>query len=214
MTNQDEGPQHEQVRMTKGVKVQTWRRGCWGLGIGMQPFCEQGKKDEFPNKTLNQAWQRWWQRCFLSFTSVTSSLYFQSLGYRAALPKSTTSAKWKARINETRLAEGSQSRAVLILILLEMSQNTDWPDVAASGVVGRLPATEPSILMGSAYYDAAIPTRLECDPFDYALISPPMECQSIPIDFYKTWIFMLLRIKSLFCITWCHYQNSYKLWMS
>ena len=118
---------------------------------------------------------------------MTSSLYFQSLGYRAALPKSTTSAKRKARINETRLAEVSQSRAVLILILLEMSQNTaDRPDVAASGLVGRLPATEPSILMGSAYYDAAIPIRLECDPFDYALISPPMECQSIPIDFYKT----------------------------
>ena len=64
-----------------------------------------------------------------------------------------------------------------------MSQNTDWPDVAASGLVGRLPAIEPSILMGSAYYDAAIPIRLECDPFDYALISHPMECQSIPIDF-------------------------------
>ena len=48
-----------------------------------------------------------------------------------------------------------------------MSQNTaDRPDVAASGLVGRLPATEPSIPMGSAYYDAAIPTRLECDPFD------------------------------------------------
>ena len=43
--------------------------------------------------------------------------------------------------------------------------NTDWPDVAASGLVGRLPATEPSILMGSAYYDAAIPNRLEYDPF-------------------------------------------------
>ena len=67
-----------------------------------------------------------------------------------------------------------------------MSQNTaDRPDVAASGLVGRLPATEPSIPMGSAYYDAAIPTRLECDPFDYALINPPMDCQSILIDFYK-----------------------------
>ena len=69
MTNENEGPQHEQVRMTIGDKVQTWRRGCWGLGIGMQPFGKQGEKDEFPNKTLNQAWQR----CFLSFTSALCS---------------------------------------------------------------------------------------------------------------------------------------------
>ena len=66
-----------------------------------------------------------------------------------------------------RALQKDHCRAVLILILLEMSQNTaDWPDVAACGLVGRLPATEPSILMGSAYYDAAIPIRLECDPFD------------------------------------------------
>lgn len=215
MTNENEGPQHEQVRMTIGDKVQTWRRGCWGLGIGMQLFCEQGEKDEFSKKTLNQAWQIWWQRCFLSFTSVVSSLCFKSLGYKSSLTQKHHSAKWKARINETRLVEGSLSRAVLILILLEMSQNTDWPDVAASGLVGRLPATEPSILMGSAYYDAAIPIGLECDPFDCALISPPMLwiVNSFPLIFYKAWICMLLRIKSLFCI-WCHYQNNYNLWMS
>ena len=31
--------------------------------------------------------------------------------------------------------------------------------------------------------------------------------------FYKTGIWILLRIKSLFCI-WCHYQNTYNLWIS